>query len=576
MNRLTALVAAFAVALGGGALVASVAAGDAEDTRVVPTASARERPVIGPDDGTLGAEAGGAGAGGGAGAAGGGVPRGDPTGVVQEYDDLDDGSGRPSVRFVDPCTERETTGACEGVASTVLSIVDAPPFDIVYGGAGCSVDTAGTDPVPLGWLVHIRTTAPGDFDLTLTDTDEPTNVHTAHASTSAAETAEWEASERGLPLGVWTCAAFDLPNATNQFRLTIEGRRGGETDTYTTLVSHEGEGGRPPVFVQTPHVPNEHRLRVVVPSKHGDDGGVRVMLRREREDLGDGGAHGFPGAEPVGGPYWGDACPRNLFDSPTSPSETRPIPRGVLEARDYPYDQGWDHVYDHTYTSPGDFGPGSRYELCIFWLDGEDRIIEKLVYPLISPNRYTVTVQLRSVSFGQERVPSNFHIETLGGRCRITPGGSEPVRQRTYESNREYDVSGCFFEHGLQVMPGTSFAAGSLDPVLRVSVTGPPREAVAFLHLPLSSCDRPAGSACGEYPHEYSHTTTTTSFTEDYTIGLGAASGGGLCGSSFGDCEPPRERFGTITLRIRFSETNRQGGRLWIVGPPAHIRRPGG
>jgi hypothetical protein len=130
----------------------------------------------------------------------------------------------------------------------------------------------------------------------------------------------------------------------------------------------------------------------------------------------------------------------------------------------------------------------------------------------------------------------------------------------------------CNHEDGLQTIPGSTFAAGSFEPMLRVEVHGHGRDIVDYLQLPLSSCARRTGY-CGTYPDEYSHTISETTHTEDYVISLGAGSGGGLCGSSFGDCDPPRERFGTITVRLVFSETDRQGGRSWDIAPPAHITR---
>ena len=57
------------------------------------------------------------------------------------------------------------------------------------------------------------------------------------------------------------------------------------------------------------------------------------------------------------------------------------------------------------------------------------------------------------------------------------------------------------------------------------------------------------------------------SFTEDYAISLGTRHTG-LCGATFGDCTPPSEEVGRVTIQILFHHSNTPAGNrfssLWF------------
>ena len=546
VKQLVALVAAFVLSTGAALGVASLADGSEDETEPTLPEVVRRLPVIEPDDGSIDptvaaddAPGMGSGAGGGSSSGGAGSGGGGPV-FVEEYDtDVAVGALPHAVRFVDPCTVGEGED-CDGTSSTVLALTDEP-FDIVgvfAGGHTCAYPTR--IPTPPGWLVVIASTQPGDFVVTLADHDEPEVVASARVSTLPEAIDAFEAGTLGQ---IITCAGLTIPLRANEFDLTVEGTSGEENDRYTTVVSYAGLG-RPPVFVQRPEVTNEDQLRVVVPAKGGGEGGVFVKVNPDRARDPDPTRGEFGG-----GPAAGDACPHIPFGPlDREPSATTEIPADVLTADTYPYDPVWTHRYDRTFDTR-DFGPGHPHELCIFWLDELNRVIDAVVYPLLPPNRFQTSFSVTRIRFDEARVPSDFDVVMLGGDCFVRLGGDELTRDQRYDfSDTEtypdmYAGSGrCNRSDGLAGYPGSTFTVPSFDPMLRVEVRGPEGESAAYIRLPLSSCPASGGACRRGDPYDI------VTSVESYTVPFDG---------------------GSVTIRAQFTEPmlSRDGERFWEVGP---------
>ncbi|MBM3672835.1 MAG: hypothetical protein FJW86_11735 [Actinobacteria bacterium] len=569
MTRISSILAALGllvVSIVGGALVSGGLAGDAVVTRALPE---REQaiPVIGPSDGALGATPASADGGGGGGAGGDAsddeVPVSDPVGVVEPYVPADDGD--PStLRFIDPCAAVE--GECDGIGSTVLGFHEAPPFEILgVSGGGDRCTERGVEARVIGDPFLIRSTTPAEFTVTARDRNGDTK--TVRVSTPPNEVDDFTArydDDPGthtdpsfLDERVSTCFGILFPNRSTQWDLVVEGRTGDQTDTYEYAWDVVATGGRPPVRIDDPRPPYEHQLHVVVPAKSGNSGKVVVDLASNS-----GGATG-------------DACRarEGLSTSAVSSalipgqpgSPTRAIARRELTAPDYPYDEVYDHRFDHTFS---DLAPGHRYDLCIWWLGPPGRgVEERVVYPVFTPQRYTVFFRVARVDFTHARSPSSIEISTFAGACRFSLPRAEAARHHVYDpayvpTSATSGEQPCNHSRRLEPLPGSLISFPSFDPLLRVEVTRGETTLADYLHAPLSPCPV-GGRACD--PSE--------DFTEDYVVSLGSVTTG-LCGSSFGTCDPPTERVGTITFRLRFRSSGHEGGRYWEIGEPTTFEAP--
>jgi hypothetical protein len=534
------LVAAFVVAVGVGVGV-SASVDEGTTTRELPR-TGEPIPVLAPVDGPVDdpidateppPDSGGGGTGGGGGASGDGSAAGGSAATtapdvptVAEYD-ID--GGLPALRFLDPCATGGGS-ACDGVASTVLGSFAPRPFEIraVYGGA-CH-PPGDAERMPIGFPITIYSSNPADFELTLTGRDDPSVVRTARTSTGAASIADWDSSG-GRSL-IPTCAGVLLPNRTAEYDVVVTGTSGAETATVTATLIHEATGGRPPVQVIRPFIPDEDELRVVVPAKGAPMGGVSVRLFAE---------NGFGLARSC---LTGGRSPRAV--------ETTPLPDAELDAAEYPFDLVWDHRYEHTFDT-GDFSPGLPYYLCIFWYDGDGGVEERQAFAITPPNRYRVTLQVTAIHFTDHRgIPSQYDVRTLGGRCRVQLIGDEPVSSVGFEPEPGESVTAFFDMHGppgscnhedpLATMPGTTYTLPEFDRMLRVDVS---RDGVgstgAYLRLPLSSCAPSGACSVG--------TGATHRFDRSFEVAL-------------------PERAGTVTIRARFSEQDRAGHRFWEIGAP--------
>lgn len=538
VSRIVGLVAVFGVAVAAG-VVLSATADEGATTRALPRTGA-PMPVLDPVDGPVEDAAepsqpdgGGSGTGGGAPDAGGaaGTDAGTEAREVPAVAEYDLEGGLPALRALDPCAVAGASGTCDGVAATVLGIFSARPLEIlaVYGGS-CAPPGAA-ERVPIGFPLTIYSSNPADFELTLTSRDDPTVVRTARTSTGAAAIEAWEAVD-GRSAAI-TCAGVLLPNRTAEYDVSVTGTAGGETATYATVVLHEATGGRPPVQVVPPFIPDEDELRVVVPAQGPPRGGVAVRL--------------FPNDGSIDSSCTsGGSTPR--------PVETTPVPATELDAPGYPYDLAWDHRYEHTFDA-GDFSAGAPSVLCIFWYDAAGRVDERTAFPITPPNRYRVVLRVTEVDFTDHRgIPSEYAVSTLGGRCWVRLLGDEAVSRVAFEpapgeDTREFTrmhgpPGSCHHESPLATMPGTAYTLPEFDPMLRVEVRrdGAGGVSAAYLRLPLSSCPASGGScSVGSGP--------THSFDRSYEVAL-------------------PERAGTVTIRASFSETDRAGGRFWEIGAP--------
>lgn len=534
VKQIVLLVAAFAVAVGAGVLV-SRSADDSTTRRVLPR-SGEPVPVLDPvdevvDEGDAPAGGGDAGGGGpsGDGDAGGSSPGAEATAAdvptVAAYD-IDEPF--PALRFLDPCAAGGGA-ACDGIASTVLGSFAPRPLEIITVFGGTCEPPGDAERRPIGFPLTIYSTRPADFELTLTAVDDPTEVRHARTSTGDASITAWDASGGRSPVS--TCAGVLLPNRTAEYNLAVTGSDGDETATYEAVVLHEATGGRPPVQVIRPFIPNEDELRVIVPSKAEPEGGVSVRLFPE---------NGFGVARSC---LTGGRSP--------APVETTPVPGAELDAEGYPFDAAWDHRYEHTFDTR-DFSPGLPFYLCIFWY-GDRGVVEREAYAITSPNRYRVVLRVTAVHFTDHRgVPSEYEVRTLGGRCRVRLVGDEAVSSVGFEpapgesttafTDMHAPPGSCHHEDPLAAMPGTTYTLPEFDRMLRVDVSRDGAGSTgAYLRIPLSSCS--ASGACDI------GTGATHTFNRSYEVAL-------------------PERAGTVTIRARFSEEDRAGGRFWQIGAP--------
>ena len=182
----------------------------------------------------------------------------------------------PSVPvLIDPCASDDPPADCDGLSSTVLALTAAPPFTIELRPLdGCGTE-APTGSFQFSWL----TTQPGEFSVRAWQTEPDSGIfglpipdsrmYTTSFSTSPDDEAEWNAArEADVPLD-------DLPTFYGCAYLA-----GLDADTYYTVevtgVNREGE-----VITRsyefTSGGPFSRRAMVVQPSE-GSGGGWTVSL----------------------------------------------------------------------------------------------------------------------------------------------------------------------------------------------------------------------------------------------------------------------------------------------------------
>ncbi len=562
MRRLliVVLISGLAVAaVAGGALVSDAVSSSGSST-VLPSVGPVAA-VIGPSDGHFGDLPAGVPGGGGS-TAGGSTPAAtpifDPEGIATPYLPAGTGSvGGGPARFIDPCADHGSD--CSGVGGTILGDTIVPTFAIAFVQAQLCLGRGPGDPFVVGVPITIQANLPGDFVATLTDRSNPGDVRHTRGSTTDTEVRSEGGTGRtdGSPPPFFnTCVGVILPNRSTTWDIVVDGTSpDGQTTSHTSAFAFSGTGGRPAVQIDTPAAPFENQLRVVVPAKSGSRGGVIARLLD---------ASGAPG----------NVCRSRESDQvgfSTPRDATLPIAAAELGAHGYAYDLAYDSRETKIFglTDRDQLIAGQKYDLCIWWLDGSspNHVTERVAYRVVAPNRYKVFVRVARIDFTHDRIPSDYTVTTdlnAGGGCRIVPFGTLRVGGADYTGPAFHpemypgSAGSCNHEDGLEQVPGSMVEAATFDPLLRVEVTGGGGDVVEYLHMPLSGC--PDHGACD----------TNADFSEDYVISLGSVTTG-LCGGSFGDCTPPSESIGTITVRLRFLGTQpADGGRFWQIDRTPH------
>jgi hypothetical protein len=582
-----ALALAFALAAGATVGVAELGGGDGGSDGVVVGAPLA---VIGPVDGVLGPNpepatvavpateaGGGSGASGGGSSGGGSGAAGDPSAAISLLEPLvdADGSGTGEARFIDPCAPPEGDAGCEGTTAAIVGSDGLPPWEIfkIYPNR-CNpsdpifderlrsepflVPTDG--PIPVGTPFAIQSSLPGRFAVRAGLEPDSTDV-TARAETEPGLVAEFNArvSTGELPQYVVTCIGIPFPDRTGLWTLEFTGDSLVTGATQTVEITYDTTSGRPrpPVVVEPPSdFVGYSRYDLLVTAPAFDHPTDPDRSREPEFDLLPGDTAGASceglGTHPIIGP--------DVRSTDRTGGTRRVV---VPEDADSPYDPGWDRTVTARFGARV-LDPATRYFVCVQWTDGRGEVVEQVVIPIMSPNRYEYRAMVTDIRFRKKTIPSALNVNVFGF-CDIRPStGPRPEPVRRVE---DFEATACVYD--LLVYPrGSLVGVATSGPAVPVVLTVPQGTVTRYIALPGTPCgiDAAPGS-CGPLQ-----------FEEEFVLPL-VDLDQGICGSGFPgrSCRNHRTA-GTVTLRVTVDASNDPPAAAgWIVGdegPPGGELRP--
>ena len=470
-------------------------------------------------------------------------------GSVTRYDETTPPGSSAGADDGDPCAPRDGEPAAdcpEGLHSTVLALV-APenPFYVI---ASANPPTYADSPYRLlfcdpqshdefGLPIGVATNAPAIITMRYWPSGDPSDGHEINLETSADVRTAWEnglAAATGFT-GDWTrpqhCLVIPDLEEHVTYRASFEATDIlGRTDSYDWGFQLPDDRTVPPtrvvplsdniIFVSVPHIPAQAvdvRAWNVAP-------GVEASCAN-------------PAATSAGLQVLQEL-------------ETTDVSSGYLER----------HNYRPEYTkrtSAAYWVPeGSTILVCIRWTDPDrpswdwDASIRQYEQVFQSPDRTVPIVSLAGVSLARTVAENAI---TLSGRTREGEGCGGWVGPDT-----ETDTVALPAHLPVICDPYVSTASTRGDIVVNASVTQGDNETSQSSVLPLS---REACRGACALPE-----------TSWYRVSLPTVRvGTGLCGSSFGPCDPPTAEVsaGTALLRVDWTQGNMNGQTDWASGLPS-------
>ena len=492
-------------------------------------------------------------------------PAGSDRGYPWEVEDLDfsiidllfDDPSFPFLRFLDYCADHPEDPACPtGTGGTVLAPFDDP---LTVGEFRLSPtlynrrDDWWTCEPPSGlrsieYFVLLQANHPARIEIDYYPSDDPAAVQSTVVDLTGPGNrffTDFVAAvrETGSPpaRGVHHC--FVLEAESREMTYTVEARATsftGETESRTFSFRSQERRSRPPVqlaplsdYTATLVVPikSESRQRSVVRLITRDEGlscsdiEDPSVVDRERRDV----VPGDPGP-----PYSG-------FHS------TERIGDGIINAPDWRYDPAYD---TYAFWTLG-LEEGNSYQACIWWVESTDRsydpihtgIVERVTRYITTPDRLRAQISVAVI-----QAPSD----------RDVTGGSFSITARSHCPRLELPTG--------DVDRGTGVAYSGGLPLCDYSGYWQP----THTELTATLADGTIKDFAVATPN------TGEPRIERVLLDLSVVRGSGLCGGSFGDCDPPTstEPGPMVYLDVEFTEGDRSRGLDWIWGEPFAFESP--
>jgi len=469
------------------------------------------------------------------------------------FDDL----GFPFLRFLDFCADHPDTEGCPpGTGGTVLAPFDDPlavgefrlrsPLYSTHMGWWTCEAPSGLRPNE--YFVLLSANHPARIEIDYYPSDNPAAVESVVVDLTNPSDRFFtdfvaEVRETGSPPASGVHHCFILEAAQRAQAYTVEARATsfiGETDSRTLSFRSQERRDRPPVLLPplsdyeaTLVVPikSEARQRSVVRLITSDEGlscsdiEDSSVIDRERRDV----VPGDPGP-----PYSGFHSTERIGDE-------------ILDASYWRYDPAYD---TYAYWTLG-LEEGNSYVACIWWVESTDRsyepahtgIVERVTRYITTPDRLRAQIRVAAIQAPSDR-------DVAGGSFSITGRNHCPTLELpTGDVDRGTGVG---YIGGLPLCDYFGFRQPALTEITATLADGTTKEFLV------------ATPNTGE-PR-----------IERVRLDLSRVAGSGLCGSGFGDCDPPTTTVpGPIVyLDVEFTEGDSSRYSDWVFGEPFRFDPP--
>ncbi len=321
-------------------------------------------------------------------------PRGEPPALAEEVPDLPSDPIRPTgagVWFRDECADAPAPGCPSGVGGTIETLASDAPFRIkiypqltrgVYPALRCDPGFESTSRVP----VVVTSNAPlgsGRVSAITTSDERHESYETKPDERAWFESQSTSGATVGFGLdGVQHCMSLPIPVTTGpsagdvvSFEVRATGRTAdGERAVDQVTVQFRTSGPRPSTGI-FPRWWNE--VQVVMAQQDPGQGyatSVKPIARSGpgRQTRTCESVAGFP------------RSPWPISDGKAAPGDPQPIPEAVRVHPDYTNDPSFTHqaVWNVLLQE------GTRYSLCLSWVDGEGLVIETEEWLVEPPNQF--------------------------------------------------------------------------------------------------------------------------------------------------------------------------------------------